>query len=263
MTRNIITLKWGTRYGPEYVNRLASAVRRHTTQPVSIVCFTDDPSGIDPSVTIFPIPEIALPPAEMVTGWRKICLFRQDLPVNGVGLFLDLDIVITGSLDDFFTFGNDDEIPIIHNWVAAHKTWFRPDPMIGNSSVFRFKLNHCTFVWDQFQQEKDWAIANFRPPQSYLTHCIRPRIKFWPVEWVRSFKRHCRPLFPLNLILEPKLPSDARIVAFHGKPDPDEAAVGYVGKRLHHRSKPARWIGQNWYSPPEENGKHAPSRSMK
>lgn len=246
MTHHIITLKWGNRYGPEYVNRLASAVQRNTTRPVSIICFTDDSSGIDPSVSVYPIPEIDLPPEAKVTGWRKLCLFRTDLPIEGLGLFLDLDIVITGCLDDFFTHGNDDDIPIIHNWVAAHKTIFKPDPQIGNSSVFRFKLNRCGFVWEQFHKEKEWALANFRPPQSYLTHCIRPHMKFWPDEWVRSFKRHCRPMFPLNLILEPKLPQDARIIAFHGKPDPDEAAVGYVGKHIHHRSMPAHWINEHW-----------------
>lgn len=246
MDQHIITLKWGNRYGPHYVNRLASAVRRHTKTPVSIVCFTDDRAGIDPSVIIYQIPEIDLPPAEMVTGWRKLCLFRNDLPIEGLALFLDLDIVITGPLDDFFTFGNEDEIPIIHNWIPAHKTWFRPDPMIGNSSVFRFQLNHCTFVWEQFHREKDWALATFRPPQSYLTHCIRPRLKFWPAAWVRSFKRHCLPIFPLNLIFAPHLPKDAHIIAFHGKPDPDEAAAGYVVKRVHHRSIPARWIDKHW-----------------
>ncbi len=247
MLNYIITLKWGDRYGPEYVNRLASAVRRHTKTPVSIVCFTDDAKGIDPSVEIHPIPEIDLPPEEMITGWRKLCLFRPDLPIEGMALFLDLDIVITGPLDDFFSYGTADEIPIIHNWIPAHKTWFRPDPMIGNSSVFRFHLNHCTFVWEQFHREKDWALATFRPPQSYLTHCIRPRLKFWPAAWVRSFKRHCLPIFPLNLVLAPHLPKDAQIIAFHGKPDPDEAAVGYQGKKLHHRSKPASWIDKNWY----------------
>ena len=246
MTRYIVTLKWGNRYGSEYVNRLASAVRRHTKEPVTVMCFTDDASGIDPSVEIHPIPEIDLPPAEMVTGWRKLCLFRPDLPIEGLGLFVDLDVVITGPLDAFFTFGDEHEIPIIHNWLPPHKTWFRPDPMIGNSSVFRWNLNHCTFVWDQFHQEKDWALANFRPPQSYLTHCIRPRMKFWPAEWVRSFKRHCRPVFPLNFLLTPSLPADARIIAFHGKPDPDEAAVGYKGKRANHFSKPAPWIDEHW-----------------
>jgi hypothetical protein len=48
------------------------------------------------------------------------------------------------------------------------------------------------------------------------------------------------------LVLAPHLPKDAQIIAFHGKPDPDEAAAGYEGKKLHHRSKPARWIDQHW-----------------
>lgn len=246
MRRNIITLKWGNRYGSEYVNRLAAAVKRFTKEPVTVVCFTDDAEGIDPSVEVYPIPEIDLPPASMVNGWRKLCLFRRDLPIEGVGLFLDLDIVITGPLDDFFTYGELEDVPIIHNWVAPHKTWFRGVPQIGNSSVFRFHLNHCGYVWDQFHGEKEWALANFRPPQTYLTHCIRPKMKYWPDEWVRSFKRHCRPMFPLNWIFEPSLPKEASIIAFHGKPDPDEALVGYRGGKIHHYTKPAKWIGEYW-----------------
>jgi hypothetical protein len=246
MTHYIITLKWGDRYGSDYVNRLASAVRRHTQLPVKIVCFTDDATGVDPEVEIFPIPEIDLPPGPMVSGWRKICLFQPGLPIDGLGLFVDLDVVITGPLDDFFTFGSEDDIPIIHNWLPAHKKWFRADPLIGNSSVFRFKINQCTFVWEQFHREKEWALANFRPPQSYLTHCIRPRMVFWPAAWVCSFKRHCRPAFPFNFIFSPKLPKAARIVAFHGKPDPDEALLGYAGKRLNHKSRPASWIEEHW-----------------
>ena len=112
MLRHIITLKWGNRYGAEYVNRLASAVRRNISRPVSIVCFTDDGNGIDPEVTVYPIPEIDLPTKSAVTGWRKLCLFSRDLPIDGLGLFLDLDIVITGSLDGLFTYGKEDDIPI-------------------------------------------------------------------------------------------------------------------------------------------------------
>ena len=44
---------------------------------------------------------------------------------------------------------------------------------------------------------------------------------------MRSFKRHCIPAFPLNHFLTPKVPAQARIVAFHGRPDPDEALRGY------------------------------------
>jgi hypothetical protein len=243
--RNIVTLKWGTRYSADYVNRLASSVRRHVTGPISVICFTDDPEGIDSSVQTFPIPGIDLPPKAMLTGWRKLCLFRNDLPINGLCLFLDLDIVITGSLDAFFTY-EPEHIPIIHNWVSWRKTVLGKRPEIGNSSVFRFTANQCVFVWEQFHREKEWALANFRPPQSYLTHCIRPKMVYWPEAWVRSFKRHCRPVFPLNLLLAPSLPKNCSIVAFHGRPNPDEVIAGYWGEKPHHHVRPAAWITDNW-----------------
>ena len=244
---NIITLKWGSRYGPEFVNKLHRAVDRNLKRPHRFVCFTDSADGLEPGIEAFPIPAIDLPPAAAVTGWRKLCLFRDDLPLQGLCLFMDLDLVVCGGLDDFFSFALPDAIPIIHNWVPLRKRILRPDPQIGNSSVFRFQVNQCRFVWDQFHRERDWALATFRPPQSYLTHCIRPRMVYWPKEWVRSFKRHCAPPFPFNLLMAPRLPARARMIAFHGRPDPDEAELGYHAVHLRHRSLPAPWITQNWY----------------
>jgi hypothetical protein len=50
---SIVLIKWGTKYGPEYVNRLAAGLRRHhNTETVSsfrILCFTDCTDGVDES----------------------------------------------------------------------------------------------------------------------------------------------------------------------------------------------------------------------
>lgn len=238
-------MKWGQRYPAPYVNILKAAVDANSEIPSRFVCFTDDKNGLDPAIDAFPIPEIDLPKKKIETGWRKLCLFRPDLPIEGPCLFLDLDIVVTGNLDVFFEY-EPTKIPIIHNWVSIHKGWQGKRPEVGNSSVFRFEANRCGFIWEQFQQEKEWALANFQPPQTYLTHCIRPKMVYWPETWVRSFKRHCRPLFPLNLVKSPSLPAEARIVAFHGRPDPDEALRGFVGKKPHHHTRPAGWIGKHW-----------------
>jgi len=64
---------------------------------------------------------------------------------------------------------------------------------------------------------------------------------FWPDDWTRSFKRHCRPAFPLNLVMPPKKP-DTRILVFHGRPDPEEVVGGYSDGKLRHRSLPAQWL---------------------
>lgn len=241
---NIVTLKWGDRYGGDYVNRLYRAVRRHTTLPIRCVCFTDDPTGIDDGIDCFNIPEIDLPPKPMVTGWRKLCLFRNDLPISGPSMFLDLDLVIRGNIDAFLTY-EPDKIPIIHNWVGGIRRVLNRRPNIGNSSVFRWRANECGYVYEQFLGEKEWALANFSPPQSYLTHCIREQMVFYPESWTRSFKRHVRPFFPLNLLVTPREPS-CPIVVFHGRPDPEEVVEGYRGKKPHHHCKPAPWIEKHW-----------------
>ena len=48
--RYIICMKWGDKYGAEYVNRLYNMVRRNLTLDFQMVCLTDDSTGIDPAV---------------------------------------------------------------------------------------------------------------------------------------------------------------------------------------------------------------------
>lgn len=49
-----VLIKYGSKYGPEYVNRLAAGLHRHhnkeNTPPFRIVCCTDDASGVDLSL---------------------------------------------------------------------------------------------------------------------------------------------------------------------------------------------------------------------
>jgi hypothetical protein len=70
---------------------------------------------------------------------------------------------------------------------------------------------------------------------------------YWPEQWVKSFKRHCQRVFPLNLFMTPILPKDSRIIVFHGKPDPEEVIDGYRGRKIHHRCKATPWVAKYWY----------------
>jgi hypothetical protein len=54
-------------------------------------------------------------------------------------------------------------------------------------------------------------------------------------------------MFPFNYLLTPKRPPvDCSILAFHGRPNPDQALEGYKGKKLHHFVKPTHWIKEYW-----------------
>ncbi len=67
--RHILCMKWGTKYGPEYVNRLYAMVRRHLSGDFKFVCLTDDGNGVRPEVTCLPIPPLNL---QLAPGQRDI-----------------------------------------------------------------------------------------------------------------------------------------------------------------------------------------------
>ena len=249
MPVSIITLKWGDRYGPNFVNRLYHGVSRNLNLPFRFFCFTDDDSGLISQIETRSLPDIRLPASHARSTWLKLGLFRDhQTGIAGDCLFLDLDILIVDSIDCFFEF-----IPgkrcIIHNWVQRHHI-FKSRPDIGNSSVVRWSANTTQFMIDKFYAEQEWALGNFSPPQTYLTYALGEKY-WWPETWVRSFKRHAVPVFPLNLTRMPSLPPGTRILVFHGRPDPDEALTGYRPRDLHRCTRPAPWIADYWNDVPK------------
>lgn len=237
---NIVTLKWGGRYGSAFVNRLYRGVSRHLARPFRFLCFTDDAQGLSPPVEAWPLPAIDLPESHARTTWLKLALFADGLAdMEGDCLFLDLDLLILDGIDCFFDYRRGKHC-IIRNWRQKHLVFARRFS-VGNSSVFRWRANTTQHVFDKFHFEMDWALSNFHPEQAYLTYGLGEKY-WWPESWVQSFKRHAVPWFPLNLLMPPKIPADTRILVFHGRPDPDEAFAGWRTDRLHRRTRPALWI---------------------
>ena len=46
MEIKINCLKWGSLYGPEYVNRTYGGLLKHCKEPFHFVCYTDNADGI-------------------------------------------------------------------------------------------------------------------------------------------------------------------------------------------------------------------------
>lgn len=234
-------MKWGTVYGPEYVNILYDMVRRHLKTPHRFLCLTDDTSGIRPEIETAPIPDIPLGSAPHFSGWRKLACLSPELDIQGTVLFFDLDVVILDELSPFLDF-EAEKFCIIENWTQIGQG-------IGNSSVFRYEAGKHTDIFEHFRQNHEQIYIDVTNEQTYLTEMVRETgyaVKFWPEEWCRSFKRHSLPRNRLlRFVQTPRQPENCRVLVFHGPPKPIDAANG-IWPQKWKTLRPAPWILKHW-----------------
>lgn len=244
-------MKWGRKYGPEYVNRLYTMVRKHLSGPFRFICLTDDASGVHPEVTCLPIPplDIRLKPGQRDGAWNKLTTLEADLHgLRGTALFLDLDVVVVGALDAFFEQPGGPFI-IIRDYP---RFWRFGERVVGNSSVYRFELGAHADVLAHFRTHMDAIRARYRNEQDFLSHFLHDQgqLSYWPAAWCPSFKYSCIPHWPSNYWQAPFVPDDARIIIFHGEVNPHDALAGHRNKRFGY-IKPTPWVATAWA--PEED----------
>lgn len=242
--QTVICLKWGDRYGPEYVNRLFNMVSRNTSRPLRFVCLADDRTGINDEIEVLDMPPFDLPEKMRFHPFRRMFLFDKVVAdLSGTVLHLDLDLLITGSIDPLFD--NQPESPFI---VAEN--WTQIGQGIGNMSVFRYKIGTLTKVWERFRPDPMAMMDKYRNSQTFVCRTIG-EVDFYPSEWCLSFKHSLMPRWPLNFFFTPKLPKEAIVVVFTGKPDIEEAARGeypvdVAWKKLYKAVRPTPWLMEHW-----------------
>lgn len=238
---NVVCMKWGDKYGNNYVVTLRNMVARNLSRPHRFVCFTDFEGGeLPPDIETLPLPPCPVVPGREREAWRKLSLLNAHLgDLTGTTLFLDLDLIIVDALDPLFDFESG-RFCIIHNWTHANRR-------VGNSSVFRFEIGHHAQVFEQYVRDPAKVVAENRNEQIFLTRCIDAAdgAVWWPVSWCVSFKKHCLPRGLAKLVLRSRIPAGARIVVCHGEPNPPDAARQWRFKG-HHFMRPARWIMDYW-----------------
>jgi hypothetical protein len=90
----VLCVKFGTKYGREYIERLRNMVSRHLTVPYEFVCLTDDQHPIEG------VRSIVQPMKNYKKiWWHKVHMFDPGLPINGRIVYFDLDVVIHANID--------------------------------------------------------------------------------------------------------------------------------------------------------------------
>ena len=241
---NVLCTKWGTKYGPEYANTLYSMVRRHLRRPHRFVCLTDDTDGLRPEIEAKPLPGAGFAdfdrrlPWTRDHGWLKLTTFARPLhDLTGPTLVIDLDVVIVDGLDCFFE--HPGEFLVIKEWDKRDET--------GNTSVYRFEAGAHADALENFRRNHERIRGEVRNEQEYITGYLarQGKLDYWPAPWCVSFKRHCVRGLLSGWFLPPRIPPGARVIAFHGKPNPPDAIKGVSGK-WYRRVLPTPWIAEHW-----------------
>lgn len=213
-------------YGPETVNTLRRMVARHYRHPHRFICVTDDPTGLDPKVDVVPIwsdfADLPNPHGPRFPGcYRRLRAFSSEIAeVFGPRFVsIDLDCVIV-----------DDLTPL----------WDRPEPFViwsdthprcrYNGSMFLLSSGSRRQVWEQFDPQTSPAatLADGQcngSDQGWVSYCLGTGEATWSAaDGVYSFK---------NEVKRGELPTNARIVLFHGsmKPwSPDAQRIAWVAR---------------------------------
>tara|TARA_B100000242_G_scaffold141367_1_gene100523 strand:- start:1927 stop:2652 length:726 start_codon:yes stop_codon:yes gene_type:complete len=235
---NIICMKWGDKYDASYVNKLYNMVSRNLIREFRFICLTDNNSGLLSSIESYEIPKLNLPEGIPERGWTKLVTFSKNIfDIKGQCLFLDLDLIIVDNIDQFFDLHGD--FFIIKDFVRKDTT--------GNSSVYRFEMGKFSDVLDNFEKNFKKIRAKFRNEQEYLSDYMLKNhsLKYWPIEWCQSFKKNCVQKGLKQFFLAPLLPKNAKIIIFHGKPNPPEALKGRSGK-WYRKVLPTLWVAEHW-----------------
>lgn len=230
----IVCLKWGTLYSAEYVNILYAMLKRNLTIPFELICFTDDATDIDSNVKIKFLPE-----NNLKGWWNKMYLFSEDTGLSGHVFYLDLDTMITGNIDDIVSF-KDSKLKILSKGAMQeteeHRKQFDGD---YGSGLMSWTHELARGIWEVFKMNQH-AMNQLPGDQDFLKAIIpKSSIEFFQdifPDQIYSYKYQC---------YENGLPETAKIVCFHGVPNPKEAITQTSdswGTPIH----PRKWVGDYW-----------------
>ena len=215
----IVCVKWGDKYGNDYVYKLKAACDRHIPH-TGFVCFTDKPVR---GIACLPLP------SNLPTWWAKIGLFKPGL-LRGNMLYLDLDVVLTGSLWKFISafYREPDKLWALDDFSYTLKDYCKDgqpapvsDEVLGwlggpgastlNSSVMLWRNDVARAVWDDFTPK---VMDKYHGDQNWITRTLWPNFRLLPEGVALSYKygQH----------------KQAPVVIFHGDPKPADVRDSWV-----------------------------------
>jgi len=205
--------------GEDYVTRLYNGVKKHLKQDFRFVCMTDWPIlvGVPEAVEILP-----LPCPHFKRNLRKMVYYQPHNGLHGQVLAVDLDNVVTGSLDDIASYrGRFCTLEDLYdgNGVAG-------GGLIGFDAEDRSLADALYYPVVANPDEIAMQTAG-----GSERHWFRRRMHS-PDFWQKLYPGQIVSAKPDRKVRE-TIPEEARMVCFHGRHKP-------------HDYTHLEWVKQNW-----------------
>lgn len=202
----------GDYYPPVYVNRLFTACQLNSTIPFDFVLYAG-PLAERPGRISAINPEIRVVYTGLPSWWCGMPVWQKNPPgvVTDSILYLDIDQVIVGSLDDLIRY--DSDLIGMKDYPSGSCPTGRERDICVSTVLIRNGAG--SVVWDEYVKAGSpaWdATSGHKGPLPMAAqglvneHCRPDR---YPENWIISYK---------DTYLKYGLPDDCRIVAFHGQP---------------------------------------------
>lgn len=209
-------IKYRTTFRAKHVNTLRNMFRRHLHMPHEFVCITDDPAGIDPDIRIVKIwndlADVGNPHGiREPSCYRRLKVFSAEVrPLLGDRVaWCDLDMVLTADVTPIFS--RKEPVVLMPTDV--------PNIPVNGSLVMVTPGAHEK-VWTGFDPnespKKTYRASCYGSDQGWIAYCLKDKAAFWKTgpggDGIYFYGQHLR-----REHYGKKLPSDARIVSFHGR----------------------------------------------
>lgn len=223
----VLCVRFGTKYGKDYVEKLRNMVRRHLTVPYEFVCLTDDPTPIEG------VRNIIQPNANYAKAWwHKVHMFDPSLPVSGRIIYFDLDVIIHDNINKLVQ-----DAGMTFYGIRDFNRKFSPGWNKMNSSILSWQHGSYSEIFEQFVNNKKSAMR-LHGDQDWIFQVAGQRMKYWPDSWIQSYKWEIRSRNEVDYskrenrtfktVASPIIPADCCVTIFHGDPKPENVKDPYV-----------------------------------